>query len=52
MKQVALLDGGSGQSVHYGSNGTDQGSNGDRGKYSILLDVDNVQILLYKNNHF
>ena len=47
--EQVLLDG-SGQSFGYGSNGTDQGSNGDI--YSILLDVDNFQnFIMLKMEH-
>ena len=47
--EQVLLDG-SGQSGGYGSNGTDQGSNGDI--YSILLDVDNGKFYYAKNGTY
>ena len=47
--EQVLLDG-SGQSGGYGSNGTDQGSNGDI--YSILLDVDNGRFYYAKNGTY
>ena len=47
--EQVLLDG-SGQSGGYGSNGTDQGSNGDI--YSVLLDVDNGRFYYAKNGTY